>query len=78
MRKFCIFCGKYPASKTMEHPIPQWPIKYTGDPNRKVNLGVNWINKEIMEFSFNDLIFPACASCNRKFAKLELQAKNII
>ena len=40
--KFCVFCGKKPENKNKEHIIPQWLIKLTGDPNRKINLGVDF------------------------------------
>jgi len=32
MDKFCIFCGDKPQSKNLEHIIPQWLLKMTGDP----------------------------------------------
>jgi len=78
MEKFCVFCGSKPVSKTMEHIIPKWLLEYTGDPNRKVRFGVNWETGKLMEYSFNDFMFPACRSCNITFSTLESQTKNII
>lgn len=78
MKKYCIFCGKKPVSKTREHVIPHWLIKYTGDPNRIVPMSFDWITGKLREFSFKELKFPACDSCNSKFSKLETQAKAVI
>lgn len=84
LRKFCVFCGKKPESKTKEHIIPQWLIKLTGDPNRKINLGIDTRsfreNGEfrMREFSFSSFQFPACDTCNREFSSLESETKSII
>lgn len=80
MDKFCIFCGKKPQSKNREHIIPQWLINLTGDPNRKVYLGLKWTspNLEKRKFSFNAFTFPACNDCNEAFSQLEGQAKSIV
>ena len=82
--KFCVFCGKKPEKKTKEHVIPQWLIKLTGNPNRKISLGIDvkstLENKEtkIREFSFSSFQFPACESCNEEFSNLENLTKGII
>lgn len=78
MKKFCVFCGKRPESKTKEHVIPQWLIELTGEPSRKVNLGYDWYNRRLRQYSFNQLKFPACQICNTNFSKLEDQTKNIV
>jgi ribosomal protein L44E len=62
----------------MEHVIPQWLIECTGDPNRKVQFGVNLETGKLMQYSFNDFMFPACRSCNITFSTLESKAKSII
>jgi hypothetical protein len=62
----------------MEHVIPQWLIKLTGDPNRKIRMGINWEIGKVRSFSFSKLEFPACNSCNGKFSELESLAKSVI
>lgn len=69
MRKFCIFCGEKPVDKNKEHIIPQWLIKYTGDPNRITLIGKKE-GKEI-KFSWINYVFPACEECNSNFGKIE-------
>jgi len=82
MEKFCVFCGDKPKEKNNEHIIPRWLIELTGDPNRVVKFGPVWNEKtsslEIREFAFDQFQFPACESCNSKYALLETRAKNII
>lgn len=84
LRKFCVFCGKKPESKTREHIIPQWLIKLTGDINREINLGINTQllrkNNEFKprKFAFSSFQFPACDSCNNEYSELEVKTKNIV
>ncbi len=81
--KFCVFCGEKPEKKNKEHIIPKWLIEMTGDPNRIINLGINYTsikNKEYKprSFPFSSYQFPACTRCNTEFSKLETQTKPII
>jgi hypothetical protein len=82
--KFCVFCGQKPKTKTKEHIIPLWLIKLTGDPNRKVRLGIDsklFRTEKRFEFrerSFSSFQFPACESCNNEFSDFEVEAKTII
>jgi len=82
--KFCVFCGEKPNDKTKEHVIPQWLMRMTGDPNRKVNLGIDTAhirNKNELkyrEFSFSSFQFPACDLCNGEFSDLETKTKVIV
>lgn len=78
MIKSCVFCGKYPEAKNMEHIIPQWLIKETGDPKRIVPLGLIWKSKKLRKYSFNQLRFPACSGCNNKFSILEERTKTVV
>lgn len=78
MKKFCVFCGKYPISKNREHVIPQWLIKYTGDPNRKAAFGLDWRRQKVREFAFSEFTFPACTICNDKFGELEKIATEVM
>lgn len=78
MEKLCIFCGERPESKNMEHVLPQWLIKETGNPKRIVSLGVNLRNLKLRKFSFDQLKFPACSNCNNNFSKLEEKAKDVV
>jgi len=84
LHKFCVFCGEKPKGKTKEHIIPQWLIKMTGDPNRKVNFGVDtkhWRTTNelrMREFGFSAFQFPACEICNTQFSKLEADTKFIV
>jgi hypothetical protein len=82
--KFCVFCGNKPENKNKEHIIPQWLIKLTGDPNRKINLGIDFTafrkNGEfkLREFSFISFQFPACTTCNDKYSDIEAKTKLIV
>lgn len=80
--KYCVFCGQKPNNKTKEHVIPHWLIALTGDPNRKVNLGLlkekgDQALKQ-RQYSFDSFTFPACEKCNHKYSELEGKAKYII
>jgi hypothetical protein len=76
MRKFCIFCGEKPVDKNKEHIIPQWLIKYTGDPKRITLLGKK-DGKEI-KFSWLNFVFPACEECNSNFGNIEAKIQTIL
>lgn len=80
MNNTCIFCGKpiSKADKTYEHIIPQWLIKQTGDPNRKVMILPFITDSKPEHINFTDLCFPAHRSCNNEHAKLENKAKSTI
>jgi len=78
MKKNCVFCGLPLEGKTKEHVLPQWLLKLTGDPNRTVNIGMDWKNGKPIRFAFNRLTVPACGSCNEEFAELESRTKPII
>ena len=76
--KNCVFCGKKPKSKTKEHVIPKWLIKYTGNPKRLMHIPVlDFDSKEhtFKKISFDQFVFPACHDCNQHFATLEAEAK---
>lgn len=74
MSKICVFCGQKPEDKNMEHVIPQWLIKMTGDKKRMCHL------KTIAEHDipFIHFKFPACEACNSEFSDLEGQVKDVI
>lgn len=74
----CVFCGGAPTAKNKEHPIPQWAIEATGDPNRVVNITTNLVTGEIRRFAFDQLVLPACTACNEKWGKLEAKAKYLV
>jgi hypothetical protein len=80
MPKVCIFCGNPPQSKNKEHVLPQWLIRATGHPSRKVYLGRDWTSPELTKrvYSFKAFTFPACDACNSEYSKLESEAKTII
>lgn len=80
MDNICIFCGKpiNKADRTDEHIIPQWLIKQTGDPNRKVMILPFITDSKPEHINFIDLCFPAHKSCNNEHTKLENKAKRII
>jgi hypothetical protein len=55
------FCGKNSESKTKEHIIPQWLIKYTGDPNRMGIFDRMLIIYKINDFAMGQTVSdPAC------------------
>ena len=70
----CVVCGLRPESKTKEHVIPLWLIELTGDPNRTIRVG----SFEQKRFAFDQLVFPACESCNATYSELEQNVKPIM
>jgi hypothetical protein len=81
MDKVCVFCGQKPQQKSNEHVIPQWLIELTGEPNRIAQFGDKDLTKPELgkrTFSFDSLRFPACESCNTRYAELEGYVKPII
>lgn len=78
--KKCVFCGNLPDQKNLEHVIPKWLMRDTGEKeNRPWSMGIdygdeNFRDKELSSTSFQ---FPACKRCNSKFANLEHQVSNI-
>lgn len=77
-RRFCIFCGKPPQNKNLEHPLPRWILEMTGDPNRVVKHGTRWSSGAPIEFSWDSLVFPACLDCNETYSSLEQQVKAVV
>jgi hypothetical protein len=64
-KRFCVFCGKRPVSRTKEHVVPLWLIKLTGDPKREILLGNRYGTLPERETQvFADFVFPACEECN--------------
>ncbi|WP_419174799.1 hypothetical protein [Desulfosediminicola sp.] len=80
MEKFCVFCGEKPQSKNLEHIIPHWLIRMTGDPKRKINLGLDWNKKDTPQrmYPYDQFKFPSCENCNTKFGRLESKVKPIV
>lgn len=78
--KFCVFCGGPPATKTKEHIVPLWLIKLTGNPNRTVYLGRNWLSPTLEKriYSWDAFTFPACDACNREWSKLEAAVQQVM
>lgn len=77
--RHCVFCGQAPESKSKEHILPQWLIRMTGDPKRKVVLGVNYGEaRPIKLFSFDQFTFPACNACNNIYSYLEGNTRPIV
>jgi hypothetical protein len=78
MERVCIFCGERPASKTLEHVLPQWLIALTGNPKRMAYFGDAYLEGGQFvkrKFAFDAFKFPSCKECNRKFAELEEDVK---
>ena len=73
--KFCIFCGKTPENKNLEHVIPQWLIRMTGRERKDVFSLHPDHDKHIPFIQFK---FPACTTCNTKYAHMEALAKPVI
>lgn len=78
----CLFCGDVPQDKNLEHILPKWLIKHTGDLNRNVFHGLHMgdgpskIRPKI--FSFDKFRFPVCETCNSMWSDIENQAKSAI
>ncbi len=71
--KFCIFCGKPPSSKNMEHPLPKWLLKLTGDLHRTEQVYPGH-SRPLSTFEF-----PSCETCNDKWGKvLETRASLVM
>jgi hypothetical protein len=77
--RFCVFCGKNPEGKSLEHVLPQWLIGLTGEPTRigRFGLKLEGPSEEERLFSFSAFKFPACESCNTAFSGLEAAAKGV-
>ena len=73
-----MFCGQKPNNKSKEHILPQWLLKLTGDPKRKVPLVTDFGGSKQFEFSFDQFTLPACSSCNQRYAILEGEVHPII
>jgi hypothetical protein len=65
-KRFCVFCGERPVDKTNEHVIPEWLIKRTGDPKRRIFLGslYGMGKPNQRQRVFQNFVFPACDACN--------------
>jgi hypothetical protein len=80
IKKLCVFCGKLPEVKTMEHVVPKWLLELTGNPNRTGIFGA-YASKEgepirQREFGLSAFKFAACEACNNEYSKLEDRAKD--
>lgn len=73
--KFCIFCGKTPKDKNLEHVIPQWLIRLTGREKKDVFSLCPEYDKHLPFLQFK---FPACTECNTKYAKMEFAVKPVV
>lgn len=61
--------------------IPTWLIELTGDPKRRVRIGLDLTSTPPLkkrEFAFDSFTFPACEECNSSFSDLESRAKRIV
>ena len=76
--RICIFCGQTPQNKNREHPLPQWLLRLTGDPNRVVQHGIRWLSQEPIRFSYSSLTFPSCERCNARYATMEAAVKPVV
>lgn len=82
MPQFCVFCGRVPQHKSLEHVVPRWLIELTGDPKRPAYIWPCWNPQEetveTKTFSFDQFGFPACDRCNNEFSDLEARTKPVI
>ena len=61
--------------------MPQWLIELTGNPNREAFLGFIKHHDDgykDRKYAFDQFTFPACDTCNNKYAELEGNVKSII
>lgn len=63
----CVFCGKPPVKRNREHVIPEWLMKMTGKPNRKVRQ--RFPGGKILREDLTKYNFPACSLCNAHYGK---------
>ena len=78
-KRFCVFCGETPNSKTREHVVPYWLLELTGDPRRVVTLGFDYTkDKAPISYAWQSYVAPACDECNNTFAELEGRIKPTI
>ncbi|MDH4201627.1 MAG: hypothetical protein OEV87_01900 [Phycisphaerae bacterium] len=77
--KECVFCGLKPNNKTKEHVLPQWLLEFTGDKKREITLNVYTPEAGMKQhtLAFDNLVFPACDTCNNNFSHLEDKVKII-
>ena len=76
--KFCIFCGKKPKDKNLEHVVPQWLIKMTGREKADTGDIFSLYPDAEKHIPFMRFTFPACTECNSKYAKMEAAVKPIL
>lgn len=76
--RICIFCGKPPENKNKEHVLPYWLLEMTGNPKRVVNHGVNWSTGKLMQWAFDEFVFPACKDCNDSWSDAENVMKKVV
>jgi hypothetical protein len=72
--KFCVFCGGVPSAKNREHIVPRWLLEFTGGVrDRRTYFGRQWSSPglEKRSYSWQSFTFPACESCNSRWAQLE-------
>lgn len=78
VEKFCVFCGMAPQSKNKEHILPQWLLRLTGDPKRRVDFGYDHVKGTTISFDWSSLTVPACEACNTEYSALEAEVSHIV
>lgn len=74
--RLCVFCGEPPDKKTREHIIPQWAIELTD--TAKKSFEFTTTDGRQYSVPFDQIILPACDSCNSHFSFLEGVARTAI
>ena len=78
MDKMCVFCGEKPEKKNKEHVLPQWLLKFTGDPNRIVTFGHETDGGKPIIFNWKNLTCPSCTKCNDRYANFEAEIRTLV
>ena len=76
--KFCIFCGRKPKDKNLEHVIPQWLIKMTGRDKPGTGDIYSLYPDDKKHIPFMRFTFPACTECNSKYSEMESAVKPVL
>lgn len=76
--KICVFCSRQPVDKNKEHVLGRWLISKTGDPNRVVTFGYNYVLDKKISFDWDSFTVPSCTKCNTEYSKLETNTIPII
>ncbi|WP_171133799.1 hypothetical protein [Ruegeria sp. HKCCA5014] len=70
----CVFCGKKPDRKNLEHVIPKWLQALAGNQNKPAEV---WTPDGDRNLLWANFTLPSCTSCNQHYGRLEELIKEV-